>query len=157
MDARDEARQKYQEKLASLLTDPEYRAREKDRQVWQQTLHKWDLVQRLLGGIIDFTTKEGVKQKDWLCLRVASYTGFFARHFNDTPTPKQYFTARASIMFVENHGFCGYADEEPMESQHADWNVHMNRYKHCRSQKLALRACMRQTHVRNNRRIQDNQ
>ena len=153
MHARHEARRVYVQKLASVHDDPEYKARQRAAHIWQQRLHKWDLMQRLLGGSVDFATSQGVKRKDHLCLRVASYTGFFAKHFTDIPTPKQYFTANLALMFVENHGFCGYGDEEPMESQHADWNVHLNRYRHCRSKKLALRSFMRQTHVRNNLRI----
>ena len=76
--ASQEARRGYREKLTSLLGDPGYQARENDRQVWQRWLHQWDTLQGLLGGSLDFTTNEGVKQKNWLCLRMASYTGFFA-------------------------------------------------------------------------------
>ena len=118
--------------------------------MWQQRLHKWDLVQRLLGGSIDFTGVKGARQLDRLKVRIASYTGFFARKFDERPTPKQYFVAVHALHFIMLHFFCGFGDEECMESQHADWNISWARYKHCRDTRAALTTCMEQMHVRNN-------
>lgn len=144
------ARQLYEAKRDALLGDQVYQERLRMQHMWQQRLHKWDLVQRLLGGSIDFTGVKGARQLDRLKVRIASYTGFFARKFDDRPTPKQYFVAVHALHFIMLHFFCGFGDEECMESQHADWNISWARYKHCRDTRAALTTCMEQMHVRNN-------
>ena len=114
--------------------------------MWQQRLHTWALTRRLLCGSVDSTLNHVIEQ---LCFCLALYTGSCAQQFPGTLTPWQYFTATACFRFVEKHSFCGYADDEPVEFQHADGKAHMNSYKHCSSTKLAPRSCIRQTHVRN--------
>lgn len=134
----------------TLHSDPLFKERDHQRDIWRHRLHKWDQLQRFMGGSIDFSTERGEWLKVCLALRIASYTGFFACHFDDRPTPKQYFAATFGLRFVQQHGFCGFGDEEPCESQHADWNRLWCRYKHCIDVRMSLKACLTQLHARNN-------
>ena len=67
------------------------------------------------------------------------------------PLPKEYITATQAIEFIRQHGFCGLADEEPMESQHADLHWLWLRYR-CKDRAMAVRVCLRSVHVHNNTR-----
>ena len=143
--------QKYNAVLSSLRDDPEYEKALLLRQRWVLRFTKWGLLQRMLGGSVDFAANQ------WLVLcmryRAASYGGFFAMWFNDVPTPKQYLTLTHGVWFAEHWGFCGFADEEPMESQHGDWKRRLARYIHCRDRDTALRTALRSLHVRNNSKV----
>ena len=82
---------------------------------------------------------------------VVPFSGFFACNFpNEKPTPKLYLALTHGIQFIMHHKFCGYADEEPMESQHADHNRIRVRSRHCVNQQVAMLHGVNTLLVRNN-------
>ena len=108
---------------AELHNNPVYQERLKLSRSWGHRFQKWALVNKMFAGSIHFEGPGGAKRLKHLDLRVASYSGYFASHFKDRPTPKQYFVCGPSVDFIKRWGFSGYADEEPMESNHAVRNV----------------------------------
>ena len=69
---------------------------------------EWAALQRLMRGLIQR-----------YIVPAASFSGFFACNFpNEKPTPKRYVALTHGMRFIMHHKFWGYADEEPMESQH---------------------------------------
>ena len=110
---------------------------------------KWVARQRLMGGSVDYMANPRLIQR--LIVRAASFSGFFARNFpNEKPTPKLYLALTQGMQFTMHHRFCGYADEEPMESQHADHNRICVRSKHCVNQQVAMLHGANTLLVRNN-------
>ena len=95
--------------------------------------------------------RERVHLIEMLIVRAASFSGFFACNFpNEKPTPKLYLALTHGIQFIMHHKFCGYADEEPMESQHADHNRIRVRSRHCVNQQVAMLHGVNTLLVRNN-------
>ena len=102
-----------------------------------------------MGGSIDYTANPHLIEM--LIVRAASFSGFFACNFpNEKPTPKLYLALTHGIQFIMHHKFCGYADEEPMESQHADHNRIRVRSRHCVNQQVAMLHGVNTLLVRNN-------
>jgi hypothetical protein len=135
---------------AALQSDTTYQDRLLVRQHWLHRLQKWDMLQRLLGGTIDFSDKamKGPLLKEALVVRLGSNNGFFAETWKDVrPTPKHYF-ASTSDAFVELFSFCGFGDEEPMEHAHPEITVMWNRFKHSSDKGGAAKSVMRMVHLR---------
>ena len=131
---------------------PEFLAANKIRQRWRERFIKWGHVQELTGASVDFV--EHPHLIDVAVVRMASYAGFMAVNFpSHRPLPKEYITATQAIEFIRQHGFCGLADEEPMESQHADLHRLGLRYRCCKDRATAVRVCLHSVHVRNNTKI----
>ena len=131
---------------------PEFLAANNIRQRWRETFIKWGHVQELMGASVDFV--EHPHLVDVAVVRTASYAGFMAVNFpSHGPLPKEYITATQAVEFIHQHGFCGLADEEPMESQHADLHRLWLRYRCCKDRATAVRVCLRSVHVRNNTKI----
>ena len=107
------------------------------------------MVSKMFGASLDFSGTFGDKRLKTFEVRVASYSGYFARHFKDKPTPKQYFVCGPCLNFVKKWRFSGYADEEPMESNHAVWNIYYARWKSMLNKQAAYENCMSALHVRN--------
>ena len=102
-----------------------------------------------MGGSIDYTANPHLIEM--LIVRAASFSGFFACNFrNEKPTPKLYLALTHGIQFIMHHKFCGYADEEPMESQHANHNCIRVRSRHCVNQQVAMLHGVNTLLVRNN-------
>ena len=47
-------------------------------------------------------------------------------------------TATKAIGFIRQHGFCGLADKQPMESLHADWERLYFHYRCCKCPAIAI-------------------
>ena len=134
---------------SNLKRDVEYQAALRVRQRWVHRFTKWAALQRLMGGSIDYTANPHLIEM--LIVRAASFSGFFACNFpNEKPTPKLYLALTHGIQFIMHHKFCGYADEEPMESQHADHNRIRVRSRHCVNQQVAMLHGVNTLLVRNN-------
>ena len=90
-----------------------------------------------MGGSVDYTTNPHLIQTLIVC--APSFSGFIAcNSSNEKPTTKLYLALTHGMQFIMHHKFCGYVDEEPMESQHTDHNRIRARSKHCLNHQIAM-------------------
>ena len=144
-----EVKDRYEAAKMELDNNNSFIARRKLRDSFLQRFQKWSHVYRLLAGSVNF--RDTPRLLDLLELRCASFSGFFASAFPETPpTPKQYFAVTFGPRFAGMHGFHGHADEQPSESHHADVALSYARFCHCKSVETSMLAYFRQLHVRNN-------